>query len=88
MAVATPPSKPIEPVPFKKMTVAGFAGFVIPFFLGLLFELKTGRISDVATLESKPLAPWLAKSRGSRAGSVAINVTASSKKVSIRSVRT
>ncbi len=57
LAAATPPSKPIEPMPTKKMLVAGAGAFAIPFLLGLLWEFHSQRICDAGTLESKDLAP-------------------------------
>ena len=57
LAAATPPTRPIEPMPTKKMVVMGGGAFVIPFLLGLLWEFRTQRISDASTLETKNLAP-------------------------------
>ena len=43
---AVPPSRPVEAAPVKKMVMAGGAGFVVPFVLGLLWEFRTKRITD------------------------------------------
>ncbi|QDS88362.1 Tyrosine-protein kinase ptk [Rosistilla ulvae] len=57
LAEATPPLAPVEPMPTKKMIVAAGGAFAIPFFLGLLWELRSQKICDSAKLESKLMAP-------------------------------
>ncbi|QDV82927.1 polysaccharide biosynthesis tyrosine autokinase [Planctomycetes bacterium TBK1r] len=52
---ATPPSRPVEAVPFKKMIMAGGAGFAIPFLIGLAWEFRTKRITDSLDLEKSHL---------------------------------
>ncbi|MDM4018864.1 polysaccharide biosynthesis tyrosine autokinase [Roseiconus lacunae] len=58
VAKATPPTRPVEDMPFKKMVVAGGAGFAVPFLIGLLWEFRVKRITDSHELErSIMLAP-------------------------------
>ncbi|OYP33030.1 polysaccharide biosynthesis tyrosine autokinase [Rhodopirellula sp. MGV] len=58
VAKATPPTRPVEDMPFKKMLAAGGAGFFVPFLLGLLWEFRVKRITDSHELErSQMLAP-------------------------------
>ena len=40
LAFATPPSAPVEDLPYKKLVAAGGAAFVIPFLVGLLLEVR------------------------------------------------
>lgn len=55
---ASPPSRPVEAVPVKKMAMAGGAAFMVPFLIGLLWEFRTKRITDSMELEkSHALAP-------------------------------
>ncbi|MCC9601436.1 polysaccharide biosynthesis tyrosine autokinase [Stieleria sp. JC731] len=55
---ATAPSRPVEDMPFKKMVLAGGAGFFVPFLIGLLWEFRVKRITDSQDLErSMVLAP-------------------------------
>ncbi len=39
------------------MALGAAGGFVLPFLFGLLWEFRSNRISDIANLESKPIAP-------------------------------
>ncbi|WP_149498798.1 polysaccharide biosynthesis tyrosine autokinase [Roseiconus lacunae] len=58
VAKATPPTRPVEDMPFKKMVLAGGAGFAVPFLIGLLWEFRVKRITDSHELErSMMLAP-------------------------------
>lgn len=57
LSAATVPNSPIEPVPLKKMIVFGGGAFFLPFMLGLLWELRAKRISDISSLEKRSLAP-------------------------------
>ncbi len=57
LAEATPPSKPIEPMPMKQMVVAAAGGFMVPFLIGLLFEFRSQRICDISSLDGKAIAP-------------------------------
>ncbi|QDV43209.1 Tyrosine-protein kinase YwqD [Stieleria neptunia] len=71
IAAATPPSRPVEAVPFKKMVMAGGGAFAIPFLIGLLWEFRTKRITDSLDLEkSHTLAPVVGElARAPRAAS-------------------
>ena len=55
---AKPPTRPVMPVPFKNMILAGLLGLAAPFGLGLLLELKAKRVSDAATLTAGNLAQF------------------------------
>ncbi|MCO8122486.1 AAA family ATPase [Stieleria sp. TO1_6] len=58
VAPATPPSTPVEDIPYKKLLGASGIAFLIPFALGLLWEMRTNRVTDsVALVQSKGLAP-------------------------------
>ena len=58
LAAATPSRTPIENMPTKQIGLAGGAALLLPFALGLLWELKTARITDATTLEKNAaLAP-------------------------------
>ncbi|TWT81172.1 Tyrosine-protein kinase YwqD [Planctomycetes bacterium CA13] len=46
LAAATPPKTPVEEIPVKKMAVAGLAAMMIPFLIGLLWELRVQRVTD------------------------------------------
>lgn len=43
---AAMPKKPLEAVPYKNLLAAGFGGFLFPFFLALLWEMRIRRIAD------------------------------------------
>ncbi len=55
---AKPPTRPVVPVPFKNMILAGLLGLAAPFGIGLLLELRAKRVSDAATLTAGNLAPF------------------------------
>ncbi|TWU29129.1 polysaccharide biosynthesis tyrosine autokinase [Novipirellula artificiosorum] len=46
LAAATPPRTPIESLPVKQMAVFGGGALMIPFLLGLLWELRVRRVTD------------------------------------------
>lgn len=46
LAIATPPRTPVAEFPLKTMGMAGGAAMAIPFFLGLLWELRVRRITE------------------------------------------
>ncbi len=46
LASATPPRTPVAELPLKKMGMAGGAAMMVPFFFGLLWELRMRRITD------------------------------------------
>lgn len=71
LAAAKPPSKPLVPVPVKKMVVAGGAAFMIPFLFGLLLEFRSQRICDASGFDGQSLAPVIGEVARlpSRAGS-------------------
>lgn len=46
LASATPPRTPVAELPLKKMGMAGGAAMAVPFFFGLLWELRVRRITD------------------------------------------
>ena len=52
---AKPPARPVIPLPFKNMILAGLMGLFAPFGLGLLLEIKAKRVSDVASLTADNL---------------------------------
>ncbi|HBJ38172.1 MAG TPA: exopolysaccharide synthesis protein, partial [Planctomycetaceae bacterium] len=43
---ATPPKTPVAELPLKKMGLVGGAAMAVPFFLGLLWELRVRRVTD------------------------------------------
>ncbi len=51
LAVATPPRAPVESVPTKKIMMACGGVFVLPFMLGLLWEMRTQRITDANVID-------------------------------------
>ena len=55
---AKPPTRPVVPVPFKNMILAGLLGLAAPFGLGLLLEIRAKRVSDVASLAKGNLASF------------------------------
>ena len=55
LAPATIPSSAIEKIPVKKMLFAGGIATLMPFLLGLLLELKSGRISDSGVCDDNGL---------------------------------
>ena len=55
---AKPPTRPVVPLPFKNMILAGLLGLAAPFSLGLLLELRAKRVSDAETLTAGNLAPF------------------------------
>ena len=57
IAAATPPTKPNEEVPTKKLAMVALAGFCVPFGLGLLWELHTKRITDSHHIEALAVPP-------------------------------
>ena len=52
---ATIPTTPVESVPYKKLLMASSIATLFPFLLGLLLELKSGRISDSAICDNNGL---------------------------------
>jgi polysaccharide biosynthesis transport protein len=56
---AKPPLYAVEEVPFKKLGMAGFAGFLTPFAIALLLEFLIKRIVDSKRLEATVKAPVL-----------------------------
>jgi capsular exopolysaccharide synthesis family protein len=72
LAEAKPPSYPLEDVPFKKLVMAGGAGFAVPFFIGFLLEFRAKRVTDSQKLEKShsiaPLVGELAKAPSVNAG--------------------
>ncbi|MBX9789741.1 MAG: polysaccharide biosynthesis tyrosine autokinase [Pirellulales bacterium] len=40
------PKKPLEAAPYKNLIAAGLGGFLFPFFLALLWEMRIRRIAD------------------------------------------
>jgi len=58
LAAATPPKTPVEVIPVKKMMMASAGAFVIPFLIGLLWELRVKRLTDSSVVDqSFSLAP-------------------------------
>ena len=55
---AKPPTRPVVPVPFKNMILAGLLGLAAPFGLGLLLEIRAKRVSDVASLTAGNLTSF------------------------------
>ncbi|MEM8668679.1 MAG: polysaccharide biosynthesis tyrosine autokinase [Planctomycetota bacterium] len=51
LAKATPPNRPIEQLPMKKLMMASAGAFFIPFALGLLWEFRVQRFTDSASIE-------------------------------------
>lgn len=51
LASATPPKSPVEAIPLKKMVMAAGGVFCIPFFFGLLWELRVQRLPDSSAIE-------------------------------------
>ncbi|WP_182870581.1 polysaccharide biosynthesis tyrosine autokinase [Stieleria mannarensis] len=72
VSVATPPKDPVEDIPYKKLLGASGVAFVIPLLLGLLWEMRTNRVTDSTTLDtSRGIAPVigeLARSPSTTAG--------------------
>ncbi|WP_161604323.1 polysaccharide biosynthesis tyrosine autokinase [Roseiconus nitratireducens] len=69
LADATEPRSPVENVPVKKMAMAGGACFLIPFVFGLLWEMRTNRVTDIQVLEKTGgLAPIVGELARSPAG--------------------
>ncbi len=58
LAPATPPRIPLESVPTKKLIAVSGGAFMIPFLIGLLWELRVQRLTDSAAVDrSQSLAP-------------------------------
>jgi len=58
LAKATPPKAPVEAIPLKKLCAVSFGSFVVPFLLGLVWELKVQRLTDSSLVEkNNGLAP-------------------------------
>ncbi|MDF1841516.1 MAG: polysaccharide biosynthesis tyrosine autokinase [Rubripirellula sp.] len=55
LAIAVPPKSPTESVPTKQIIVGAGAAFVVPFFLGLLWEFRIQRVTDCKKFESTAL---------------------------------
>ena len=55
---AKPPSRPVVPVPFKNMILAGLLGLGAPFGLGLLLELRAKRVSSIESISSESLTAF------------------------------
>jgi len=51
LAEATPPSSPIESIPWKKIMLFAMAAFCVPYAIAFLFELKNKRVSSAEVLE-------------------------------------
>ncbi|QDT06296.1 Tyrosine-protein kinase ptk [Rubripirellula lacrimiformis] len=51
LAEATPPRAPVESIPTKKILMASGACFAIPFLVGLLWEMRTQRITDANAVD-------------------------------------
>ena len=46
LTLATPPTSPVTELPVKKMSMAGGAAMMVPFLVGLLWELRVRRVTD------------------------------------------
>lgn len=46
LTVATPPTSPVTELPVKKMGMAGSAAMMVPFVIGLMWELRVRRVTD------------------------------------------
>lgn len=58
VSMATPPKDPVEDIPYKKLLGASGLAFMIPMLIGLLWEMKTKRVTDSTTLDlSHGIAP-------------------------------
>ena len=72
VSVATPPQNPVEDIPYKKLIGAGGIAFMIPMLLGLLWEMRTNRVTDSQVLDTShgiaPVIGELARSPSTSAG--------------------
>lgn len=59
LAEATPPTVPIESIPWKKIVLFAAASFAFPFGLAFLWELQSKRISYAEVLEAGKEIPVL-----------------------------
>jgi len=57
IAPAKPPRKPVEPLPYRNLILAGLLGLFAPAGLAVFFEYRSQRICDAKALESKTSAP-------------------------------
>jgi capsular exopolysaccharide synthesis family protein len=53
LTAATPPPAPMELFPLKKVGVAGLGGFMIPFLLAVLWEMRVRRIADPKQIQTE-----------------------------------
>lgn len=56
---AKPPAEPVEKIPYKKLGVAGFGAFLVPFGLAFLWERMARRVSDGQRLAAAINVPVL-----------------------------
>lgn len=50
---AIPPKIPVEELPYKQLGVATGIGFVLPFLVGFLLELRSRKVDDANQLETR-----------------------------------
>ena len=53
LAAAVPAKVPVETMPVKKMFLASAGAFVLPFLIGLLWEMRIKRITNAANVENR-----------------------------------
>lgn len=56
-SAASPPTSPVEVLPFKKMLMAALAGLLLPFGLAVLWEFWCRRVSDTCDLQQQSMLP-------------------------------
>tara|TARA_R110002049_G_scaffold285698_2_gene466834 strand:+ start:47574 stop:49889 length:2316 start_codon:yes stop_codon:yes gene_type:complete len=56
LAAAVPAKVPVETMPIKKMAMASTGAFMVPFLIGLLWELRIKRVTNAANVESRTRA--------------------------------
>ena len=58
---AKPPKEPVEKIPYRKLGIAGFGAFLVPFGIAFLWERLARRVSDSERLANDANLPVLAE---------------------------
>ena len=53
LAAAVPAKAPIETIPKKQMLMASTGAFMLPFLIGLIWEMRIKRVTNAANVESR-----------------------------------
>jgi len=53
LEVASPPKFPVEDLPYKQLGLASLIGFLVPFGLAVLLELRSRKVDNAGQLESR-----------------------------------